>query len=295
MRELAERGTVSAAARAMSLTPSAVSQQLKTLQREVGVLLLEPDGRRVRLTDAGQTLVQRTDEVLAALDRAQADMDSYRTTPRGTVRVAMFPSGAAMLMPGLITSAKVIGVQVTGRDIDQPAAHAPTMLADFDVVVIHRDEREVTEWSPRLEATFLLREPLEVLLPPDHRLVDHERVALHELAHESWIGVEGGLMVDDVLRSLAAVSGVQPQIVQRVNDFRVVEELVLAGVGIALLPRYVRIVRDLPRKPLSNVRAARSIEAVVRAGASKQPAVAAVIRILQQVAQETTEQNTRPQ
>ncbi len=62
-------------------TPSAVSQQLKTLQREAGVALLEPVGRRVRLTDAGQVLVGHAEQVLAALDRAQADMDSYRTTP----------------------------------------------------------------------------------------------------------------------------------------------------------------------------------------------------------------------
>ncbi len=111
LRELAERGTVSAAAQAMSLTPSAVSQQLKILQREAGVPLLEPDGRRLRLTDAGRILVTRTDEILAALDRAQADMDSYRTTPRGTVRVGIFGSGAAVLLAGLITQAAARGVE----------------------------------------------------------------------------------------------------------------------------------------------------------------------------------------
>lgn len=295
LRELAERGTVISVAKAVSLTPSAVSQQLKTLQREVGVALLEPDGRRVRLTDAGHTLVLRTDDVLAALDRAQAEMDSYRATPRGEVRVAMFPSGAAMLLPGLITRAAELGVHVTGRDIDQPAANAPALLADFDVVVVHRDEREANPWSSRVDAIFLLREPLEVLLPPHHCLAGRERVALKDLGNEPWIGVEGGLMVDDVLRSLAAISGVQPRIVQRVNDFRVVEELVLAGVGIALLPRFTLTARDLTRKPLSGVRAARRIEAVVRAGALTRPAVSAVIRILQEVAQFTAEQNTRPQ
>lgn len=295
LRELAERGTVHAAAEAMSLTPSAVSQQLKILQREAGVALLEPDGRRVRLTDAGRILVARTDEVLAALDRAHADMDAYRTTPRGTVRVAMFPSGAAMLLAGLITRAAAIGVEVLGRDIDQPAVNAPAQLADFDVVVVHRDERDAAQWGPRIEATLLLREPLEILLPEHHRLACRKRVPLRELADEPWIGVEWGLMVDDVLRSLAAISGVQPRIVQRVNDFRVVEELVMAGVGVALLPRYVLTARDLIRKPLSGVRIARRIEAVTRAGATTRPAVAAVISILKTVAQETIEQNTRPQ
>jgi DNA-binding transcriptional LysR family regulator len=284
LRELAERGTVHAAAQAMSLTPSAVSQQLKILQREARVTLLEPDGRRVRLTDAGRVLVARTDEVLAALDRAHADMDGFRTTPRGRVRVALFPSGAAMLLAGLITRAAAIGVEVLGRDIDQPAANALALLADFDVVVVHRDARDTTELSPRVDTTLLLREPFDVLLPPDHRLAARGKVALRELADESWIGVEGGLVVDDVLRSLASISGVQPRIVQRVNDFRVVEELVLAGVGVALMPRYALVLRDLVRKPLGGVRAARRIEAVTRAGATARPAVAAVVGILEDIA-----------
>jgi DNA-binding transcriptional LysR family regulator len=280
LREVAERGTVHAAADAVSLTPSAVSQQLKILQREAGVPLLEPSGRRVRLTDAGRALVARTDEVLAALDRAHADMDAYRTTPRGVVRVAMFPSGAAMLLAGLITEAAALGIEVLGRDLDEPAANAPVQLADFDVVVVHRDERDLAEWGPRIEATVLLREPLDVVLPHGHRLATRARVPLRELADEDWIGVEGGLMVDDVLHSLAAISGVRPRIVQRVNDFRVVEELVVAGVGVALLPRYVRTARELRRLPLSGVRIARRIEAVTRAGASARPAVAAVVEIL---------------
>jgi DNA-binding transcriptional LysR family regulator len=291
LRELAERGTVHAAADAMSLTPSAVSQQLKILQREAGVTLLEPEGRRIRLTDAGHSLVARTDEVLAALDRARAEMDSYRVTPRGSVRVAMFPSGAAMLLAGLITRAAVIGVEVLGRDIDQPAANAPMQLADFDVVVVHRDERDTAPWGPRFEATTLLREPLDIVLPAQHRLATRKRVPLRELADEAWIGVEGGLMVDDVLRSLATISGVQPRIVQRVNDFRVVEELVVAGVGVALLPRYVLTARDLIRKPLGGVRIARRIEAVTRTGASARPAVASVINILRALARETAEQS----
>jgi DNA-binding transcriptional LysR family regulator len=286
LRELAERGTVNAAALAMSLTPSAVSQQLKILQREAGVALLEPDGRRVRLTDAGRVLVARTDEVLAALDRAHADMDAYRTTPRGRVRVAMFPSGAAMLLAGLITRAAALGVDVLGRDIDQPAANAPALLADFDVVVVHRDERDTTHLSPRVDTTILLREPLDLLLPPHHRLATHDKIALRELADESWIGVEGGLVVDDVLRSLAAISGVQPRIVQRVNDFRVVEELVLAGIGVALLPRYALTVRELVRRPLGGMRAARRIEAVTRTGAATRPAIGAVLDILATVAAE---------
>ncbi len=289
LRELAERGTVSAAAMAMSLTPSAVSQQLKILQKEAGVSLLEPDGRRLRLTDAGRLLVTRTDEILAALDRARADMDSYRTTPRGTVRVGMFGAGAATLLPGLITQAATRGVEVVGSTIDQSAFSVPALLADLDVVVVHHDDRDPVDWGPRFDATFLFREPLDVLLPQGHRLAARKRVPLRELANEPWISLGWGLVFDDVLRSLAIISGVQPRIVQRFNDFRVVEELVLAGVGIALAPRYAHTARALVRKPISGIQAARRVEVITRAGAAARPAISLVIEVLKTVAQDTVD------
>jgi DNA-binding transcriptional LysR family regulator len=221
-------------------------------------------------------------------------MDSYRSTPRGTVRVGIFGSGAAVLLAGLISRAAARGVEVLGREYDQSAATVPALLADFDVVVVHHDERDPIDWSPRLDATFLLREPLEVMLPPRHRLATRKRVPLRELAHEPWIGVGWGLVFDDVLRSLATISGVNPRIVQRVNDLRVVEELVLAGIGIALMPRYSPTVRGLVRKPLGGVHAARRIEAVTRTGAATRPAIAVAIDILKNVAQDTVEQDARP-
>jgi DNA-binding transcriptional LysR family regulator len=195
-----------------------------------------------------------------------------------------------MLLAGLITRAAAVGVEVLGRDIDQPAIYAPTLLADFDVVVVHRDDRDTNPWGPRIEATPLLREPLEIALPQHHRLAGSTRVPLRELADEPWIGVEGGLMVDDVLRSLATIAGVHPRIVQRVNDFRVVEELVAAGIGVALLPRYVHTTRELARKPLSGMRIARRIEAVTRVGATARPAIAQVVDILKAVAHDVAGQ-----
>jgi DNA-binding transcriptional LysR family regulator len=265
------------------MTPSAVSQQLKTLQREAGVVLLEPAGRRVRLTDAGQVLVGHAERVLAALDRAQADMDSYRTTARGQVTVSFFPSGAAMLLAPLIVNTRRQGVEVIGRDVDVPAARAAQQLADVDVVVVHRDERDTASWGPRFTSTELLREPLDVLLPPDHPLAGKARLELSELADQDWIGVEGGLMVDDVFKSIATITGVAPRITQRVNDFRVLEELVQAGIGIALLPRYVVLARGLARRPIGDIKLARRIEAVTRTGAEARPAIALVLAELRAI------------
>lgn len=288
LRELADHGTVAAVAQVLSMTPSAVSQQLKILGREAGVTLVEPDGRRLRLTDAGRVLVGHADTVLAALDRARAEMDAYGTTPRGTVRVSFFPSGAAMLLAPLISDVARRGVTILGRDIDVPASQAPAQLADFDVVVVHRDDRDTSSWGPRFEATELLREPLDILLPPGHRLAHQPHARLAELADEEWIGVEGGLMVDDVLNSLTVLSGIAPRIAQRVNDFRVVEELVHAGIGVALMPRHVRLARPLVRLPISDITLARRVEAVTRTGASARPAVAATLDALCTIAASIT-------
>ncbi|WP_280474583.1 LysR family transcriptional regulator, partial [Nocardia asiatica] len=120
LRELADRGTVAAVAAALSMTPSAVSQQLKVLAREAGVALLEPDGRRVRLTDAGRALVVRADEVLAAMDRAVAEMAHYRGSPRGRVRVAGLPTGGALEQPKVLAGKVDSRVRVEPRDADVP-------------------------------------------------------------------------------------------------------------------------------------------------------------------------------
>lgn len=77
---------------------------------------------------------------------------------------------APATLTAVTASPAAIGIEVLGRDTDQPAANAPTLLADFDAVVVHRDDRDTAQLSPRVEETFLLREPLEILLPPGHRL-----------------------------------------------------------------------------------------------------------------------------
>ncbi|MFF0489429.1 LysR family transcriptional regulator [Nocardia sp. NPDC003482] len=286
LRELADRGTVAAVAEALSMTPSAVSQQLKVLTREAGVALLEPDGRRVRLTDAGRALVVRADEVLAAMQRAAAEMALYRGSPRGQVRVALFPSGAVLLLARVLAALDGSGVEVVARDEDVPPTEVSRLLADYDVVLTHRDERAPALTGPRVTARVLMREPIDVVVAPGHRLARQGAVVPAELADETWLSVRGGFPVDDVLRSIATVTGVQPRIAQRLNDFGVIEELVASGYGVALMPRYAVRHPELVVLRLAGVRAARLYELAARPDAAARPAIAAVLAAFETAARD---------
>lgn len=286
LRELADRGTVAGVAAALSMTPSAVSQQLKVLAREAGVPLLEPDGRRVRLTDAGHALVVRADEVLAAMDRAAAEMALYRGASHGRVRVSMFPSGAALLLPRVLTVLADSRVDIAASDEDVPPFEVPRLLADYDVVLTNRDEHAPSVAGPRVHAEALLREPIDIVVAPGHHLADRESVTAEELAEETWLSERGGFPVDDVLRTIATVTGVQPRIAQRLNDFRVIEELVAADHGVALMPRYSVRHPGLAVLRLSGVRAGRMYDLATRPHAARRPAIAAVLAAFRTAADE---------
>lgn len=280
LREFADRGTVGGVAEAMNMTPSAVSQQLKVLSREAGIDLLEQDGRRVRLTDAGRALVLRADEVIAALARADSEMASYRDDVVGSVRLAMFPSGAAVLLPGVLDRMSDLGIRLVVADEDVKYSDAPALLADFDVVLTHRDERAPQVVDARVVVTPVMREPIDLVVGTGHRLASRAEVTLGELEDEDWISVRGGFPVDDVLLSLAAVTGVQPRVAHRINDFRAIEAMVARNHGIALMPRFSVRDPDVHRLVLTGVRAARVYEGLSRPGSTERASIRQLLREL---------------
>jgi DNA-binding transcriptional LysR family regulator len=284
LRELADRGSVAAVAAALSFTPSAISEQLRTLEAESGLTLTEPHGRGIRLTEAGQELAGHADQVLAALAGAEAAARRYRSEPHGVVRVAMFQSAARLLLPGLLHRVAALPqIEARFTDMDMVPPEVPGLAADYCLVVAHRDEHAPPFPTDRWQVVFLLREPLDVVLPRGHPLARRRRLSLQDLADEPWISTQEGFPADDVLRSVALRTGTAPQVVQRINDFGVTEELVAGGHGIALLPRYStdnRRGRRLARRPLAGVRAARSIEVVARRSTLARPAVRAVLDAL---------------
>jgi DNA-binding transcriptional LysR family regulator len=281
LRAVRDRGGVTAAARALHLTPSAVSQQLRALSRDAGVEVVDPDGRGVRLTGAGQALAEAAVDVAVALERARAAGDAFRTAPRGTVRVAAFQSGAELLAPGLLSRVAALdGITVDLGDEDVAQHAFPALTADFDIVVAHRPDAE-DAWPADLRVVPLLREPLDVALPADHPLADRATLEPADLADAAWISVREGFPVAAVLDAVAAGTGSPPRVVQRINDFGVVEALVAAGHGISLLPRYTAGRRPGVRLvPLAGVRAGRRIDALLRPDRAERLVVRRVLTAL---------------
>ncbi|MCV2396200.1 LysR family transcriptional regulator [Actinotalea sp. M2MS4P-6] len=280
LRELADRGTVTAVAEATFRSPSAVSQQLRSAERAFGVALVEPDGRGLRLTTAGRLLADGAVGVATELGRLQRELDDLRGRPSGLVRIAGLPSAVEFLAPGLVSRLAGTGVDVALTDEDVAEADYASRAADHDLVIAH-SLAEAPAGSDRLVTRTIAREPLDVAVPASHRLAGHRTLLASDLAAEAWIGVPLGYPFDTVRIAIEHRAGVPLEIVQRIRDNRVVEALVASGRGCALLPRFTTRPRPgVVLVPLSDVRAVRSIVALGRPDRLERAAVRVALAAL---------------
>lgn len=289
LRELAERGSVTAVAEALHLTPSAVSQQLKTLEREAGVPLTERSGRGLSLTTAGQVLAETAKDVAVALERAEAAWSEFVEQPRGEVSVTFFATGGEMLLPGLLTRmAEVSGLKVICTDQDPLFPDFADLAMDHDIVVADASG-VLPSWRERhLVTVELMREPLDIVLPEGHRLAAKSELTPTDVVGENWITNPDGFPFDRVLQRIEAIAGQEAHRVQRLIDNGIVEVLVAAGHGIAILPRFTTRDREngLVTRPLVGVRSERVIWAIMRPDRAVRPSVRLVVEALRAEAAE---------
>lgn len=284
LRDLRERGSLAAVAAATHRTPSALSQQLRTAQRTAGTALVEQDGRRLRLTEAGELLADGADDVTAAIARVQARLEEHRGRPVGRVRVAGLPSALTFLLPGTLAALAGSGVtlDVTDRDLAEPDYAAAA--ADADIVVAHSLVSDVPAGSAGLHRTVLAREPLDVALPVGHPLAPAEGLRARDVAAEPWIGVPEHYPFDTVLERISAACDVAISPRLRMRDNQLIAALVAAGEGIALLPRYTTDEGGgLALRPLLDVPSARWVVALSRRDRAERAAVRLVARTLAEV------------
>ncbi|WP_328751306.1 LysR family transcriptional regulator [Streptomyces sp. NBC_00285] len=285
LRELGELGSVTAVAEALLVTPSAISQQLRLLQRSAEVPLTERDGRRLVLTDAGQALADAAIEVETALARARHTVEEFVDRPDAEVSVAAFHSAGAAFFPLLLRALAGPGTPVPRlADEDVPQEDFPRLTREYDLVLAHRLDH-APPWPRTVTVTTLLHEPLDVAMPADHPLAAKRRVTPHDVAGEPWITVHDGFPVMATIEAIAAASGHRLHLAHRINEFAVAAEAVAAGGGLALMPRWTtRRHPALALRPLSGVQARRHIDALYRPERTARRAVRTVLTELRRAA-----------
>jgi DNA-binding transcriptional LysR family regulator len=291
LRELSERGTIAAVADALQFTPSAVSQQLAILEREVGVPLLERAGRGVRLTDPALVLVEHADALLERAALAEADLAAAAGTVTGRGRIAGFQSVSLRLaLPAMEALARE-SPRLRCELIEAEPEQALPALALGDVDLVLGDEWQHQPWRlpPGLERHELLRDPVHLILPTRHPAARRNRdaVPLAELAGEAWTTGHVGMAWEELTqRTCREHGGFDPDIRHRTNDATVSLALVARGLAVTLLPDLVLPGRHggIALRAIAEGPVARAIFAVTRASDAQRPSTQALVAAVRDAA-----------
>lgn len=293
LRAVAEHGSFSAAADALSYTQPAISQQIAALEKRAGTTLVDRGSRGVRLTDAGQALVNHAEVVIARLAAAEAELEAIAGVRGGRVRLSSFPTAGASLLPPAVAEFTSRHPEVELSFVEREPEDAAQMLraAELEIAILFEYDRlnptEFDRFYEGIELHHLIDDPMYLALPRDHPLAGKRRIRLQDLADETWIQESGThSWCGHFHETICAAAGFSPRVGFRSDDYNVVQGLIAAGVGISLLPglsltnvREDIIVRSLGAQPPM-----RRITAGTLAGRYRSPATGAMLDILAEVA-----------
>ncbi|MFL3870010.1 LysR family transcriptional regulator [Streptomyces griseobrunneus] len=288
LRTLRDHGTVTATAKVLLMTPSAVSQQLTNLAGQLGVELLEPQGRRVRLTDAAHLVLRHAEAVFAQLERADAELTGYLRGEAGEVRVGAFSTAVpALVVPAvrLLRAEERPGPDVRVREAEAAQAYELLTAGEVDLA-LSLAAHAPTARDPRFSLFPLLADPLDVALPAAHPLAGAPALRLADLAADRWIFGGSGPW-SEITTAACEAAGFVPEQAHSAAGWTAILALVEAGMGIALVPRMAsrgQRPEGVVTRVLEADRPSRHVVAAVRHGAESGPAVARVLQALTRVA-----------
>jgi len=288
LREVAARGTITAAAEALYLTPPAVSHQLVALEREVGVALLERTARSIRLTGPGMRLVEHSEIILAECESALADVAAFAKEVSGMVRISVFQTAAqSIALPALARVAgRYPGLELTIRELEPVRALPALRAGQLDIALSHEWDFVPAPNDPSITRYNLLAEPIMVLLPMNHPLATGP-VRLKDLAGERWCVAQEDTTSRQAVERVAQSAGFQPQVILESNYFRAIGSAVEAGLGVGVAPLMTDLRGlDIAIRPLVEPSMTRRIFAAVRAGSGETPSVRAVLDAMIEAARE---------
>ena len=283
LRAVALHGSLARAADVLSYTPSAVSQQIAALEREAGTVLLERRGRGAVLTEAGHVLVRHADAIVAELEAADAALEALADLRSGRLRMASFATAGANVLPRAVDAFRVRhpGIEITVEQATPSESVARIREGRLDLALTVDLEPAPAEG---VEVIHLFDDPVQLALHRDHPLAAKPDIRLEELARETWIDVPRKTSGGRVLVRACERAGFEPRVAFESEDYTAIQELVGAGMGMALLPDLALcpphesvVLRSLgPGGP------SRDIQAATRRIAFRSPAATGMLEILRQ-------------
>jgi DNA-binding transcriptional LysR family regulator len=266
---LSRLGSMRAVADAHHLTTSTVSQQIAALARETGAALIEPEGRRVRLTPAGRRLADHAVTILAAIDSARLDLDPD-AEPSGTVRVGGFATGIRVSLLPIVAdlAEKYPKVDFVISEYEPVEAFALLIDDDLDLALTYDYNLAPASPSPALETVALWTVRWGLGVPADSPDGPAE---IADYADRTWIVNSRNTADEDAVRTLASLAGFIPRIAHEIDSLDLVEDLILAGYGVGLLPIGRPTAAGVKVLPLSEPEAVLTAYAVTRRGRATWP------------------------
>lgn len=293
LRAIEHYGNVTRAATALNITPSTVSHQMRQLSRDLGVPLLRPDGRGVRLTSAAHVVITHANVLREEWERARAELASHVAGEPTELRLCGVSSAiAGFLAPtaSLLRSHRG-AMAVTVRQASCSESFALLLVDQADVAVVLSTADNPPYDDVRFEQQVLLDDPVDLLVPRSHRLARRTGVALTEAAHESWIQDPDRVDQYDLVRTACAAAGFTPRIAHRATEWFAISALVAHGFGVCLIPRLVPVPPEhaVSRVPLHGaVRPYRRMITAFRRGSQRQPGILAGLDALRTIAAEVS-------
>ncbi|MEV7792103.1 LysR family transcriptional regulator [Streptomyces sp. NPDC087512] len=289
LRAVAHYGTVTAAAHALHFTPSAASQQIRQLARDLGVDLLEPQGRGVRLTPAAEILLSHADAIRARWEEAELELRAGEGVPAGPLRVTGFPAAVSVLLAPLAARLGERHPRLSVRIREAGVRESFDLLfeGESDLAVVEATPDNPPAADARFDQRPLLDDPFDLVVPEGHPLAGRDVAGLGEAAHEPWIAPVPGSPCRPHVTAACGAAGFTPDVVHHALDWNVTAHLVAHGLGVALIPRLARPAPDLPivRVPCAE-RPHRTLLTCTRSGGHRRPALAAALEELRALASE---------
>jgi DNA-binding transcriptional LysR family regulator len=301
LRVVDQLGTITAAAGSLHLTPSAVSQQLRQLSHELRLPLLEPDGRRVRLTPAAHAVLEHADELAARWERARGELDAYADAAgRGSLRMCAFASVFGSLLIPAVRALRATDpvLEVRVFEVETADSFRRLLAGEVDIAITLPGLGAPTADDPRFEQRPLLDEPQDLLVPAGHPLAGRVDAALEETAHDDWVLPEPHSCDQYELASVAcATAGFTPRVAHHAKDWGATFALVSAGFGVCMKPRPIPVSHELAvvRVPLREPTPRRRLLTATRRGSRGQRAITSGLTALAEAAEAAARTGSRAQ